>query len=145
MQTISITNIIGHIGSDPQFATLPNGTQETTISVATNMRYWRSSAYSMASSYFLGKTAEAAAKLKKAMRCTLQGCLNIVNGQTQVQVYLAKKAEINVQQFSKVENPMQTINQINILGNLGSDAQFKQFQDNAENYDFSGDKHRHGR
>ncbi|MBP9786354.1 MAG: single-stranded DNA-binding protein [Acinetobacter sp.] len=132
MQTISITNIMGHIGSDPQFATLPNGTQKATISVATNMGIGDRQRTQWHQAIFWGKAAEAAAKLKKGDALYVSGVLEYRKWTDTNSGQPREKAEINVQQFSKVENPMQTINQINILGNLGSDAQFKQFQDNAK-------------
>lgn len=132
MQTISITNIMGHIGSDPQFATLPNGTPKTIISIATNTGVGDRQRTQWHNAIFWGKAAEAAAKLKKGDALYVTGVLEYRKWADTNTGLPREKAEINVQQFSKVENPMQTINHINILGNLGSDAQFKQFPDNAK-------------
>lgn len=132
MQTISITNIMGHIGSDPQFATLPNGTQKATVSIATNIGIGDRQRTQWHNAIFWGKAAEAAAKLKKGDGLYVTGVLEYRKWTDTNSGLPRERAEINVQQFSKVDNPMQTINQINILGNLGSDAQFKQFQDNAK-------------
>lgn len=132
MQTISITNIMGHIGSDPVLAALPNGTPKTTISIATNTGIGDRQRTQWHQAIFWGKAAEAAAKLKKGDALYVTGVLEYRKWTDTNSGLPREKSEINVQQFSKVENPMQTINQINILGNLGSDAQFKAFTDNAK-------------
>lgn len=132
MQSISITNVMGHIGSDPQLSKLPNGTPKTTISIATNIGIGDRQRTQWHNAIFWGKVAEAAAKLKKGDALYVTGVLEYRKWNDSNTGLPREKTEINVQQFSKVDNPMQTINQINILGNLGSDAQFKQFADNAK-------------
>lgn len=131
MQTISISNVMGHIGSDPVFSTLPNGTLKTTVSIATNIGTGDKQKTQWHTAIFWGKAAEAAQKLKKGDGLYVTGVLEYRKWTDANTGAPREKSEINVQQFSKVDNPLQTINQINILGNVGSDAQFKAFSDNA--------------
>ncbi|MPS92907.1 MAG: single-stranded DNA-binding protein [Comamonas sp.] len=132
MQTINISNVLGHIGSDPQHTQLPNGTLKTVVSIATNIGTGDRQKVQWHTALFWGKTAEVAAKLKKGDALFVSGYVDYRKWNDKETGQPREKTEIHVQHFSKVENPMQTINQINILGNIGADALFKQFGDNAK-------------
>lgn len=123
---------MGHIGSDPVFSTLPNGTTKTTISIATNIGIGEKQKTQWHTALFWGKAAEAAAKLKKGDGLYVTGVLEYRKWTDTNTGLPREKSEITVQHFSKVDNPLQTINQINILGHVGNEAQFKAFTDNAK-------------
>lgn len=123
---------MGHIGSNPVFSTLPNGTPKAVVSIATNIGTGENQKTQWHTAIFWGKAAEAAQKLQKGDGLYVTGVLEYRKWTDSNTGVAREKSEITVQQFSKVDNPLQTINQINILGNLGNDAQFKAFSDNAK-------------
>ncbi|EOZ8645422.1 single-stranded DNA-binding protein [Acinetobacter baumannii] len=132
MQTINISNVLGHVGSDAQLTKLPNGTLKTVVSIATNSGTGDRQKVQWHHALFWGKTAEVAAKLKKGDALFVSGYIDYRKWDDKNTGQQRERTEIHVQHFSKIENPMQTINQINILGNVGSDSVFKQFADNAK-------------
>ena len=132
MQTVNLTNILGHIGNEPQLTTLPNGTKKTTVSIATNSGSGENQKTQWHTALFWGEFAEVAAKFKKGEGLFVSGYNETRKWTDPNSGQQREKTEIHVQDFSKSDKPLKTINQAIVMGHLGGDAQFKQFPNNAK-------------
>lgn len=132
MQTVNLTNVLGHIGNEPQFTTLTNGVKKTTVSIATNSGSADNQKTQWHTALFWGEAAEVAAKFKKGDGLFISGYSETRKWTDQNTGQQREKTEIHVQEFSKADKPLKTINQAIVMGHLGSDAQFKQFLNNAK-------------
>ncbi|NNH79034.1 single-stranded DNA-binding protein [Acinetobacter sp. ANC 5380] len=129
MQTINIFNVMGNIGSDVQVTKVGNDISRASVQIATNIGMGDKQRTQWHTAVFWGEYADAVANLKKGDSLYVSGLLEYRRWKDAQTGADREKTEINVTQFSRVENPALTVNQVNILGHIGTDAQFKVFQE----------------
>lgn len=132
MQTINIVNLMGHIGSEIQVAKVgANNISRASVQLATNIGTGEKQRTQWHTAVFWGEYADVVSQFKKGDALYVSGILEYRKWKDAESGADRERTEITVSQFSKVDNPLSTVNQINLLGHVGSDAQFKIFNDNA--------------
>lgn len=132
MQTVNIINVMGNIGSDVQVTKVgTNGISRASVQIATNIGKGEKQRTQWHTAVFWGDYADAISDLKKGNSIFVSGLLEYRRWKDAQTGADREKTEISVTQFSRVENPAVTVNQVNLLGHVGTDAQFKVFQDNC--------------